>query len=317
MDELNKIIGSYFDEIGYSDVDDFNDVKKMAEVILSVREPRFLDKIKNRFGINKSIELAYEFFDDFDIEYGDYFIDRLRSNSFIFKKVNKNSPENPYSYFDRSEGRNMIFIPFQNDICDSFALVHETFHDTNLDINNLNITRNIFTEYISMFGEFLLEDFVRDNYDIKCKANNNYSFNVCFIKALKVDFQINLIKCYLEKGSLNKFYFNSIINEYDKKYHGLLYQICYRIINDKNLNFDYEMRYLYGILLSCYSYDKLLNNDFDIDIFKYLNANINYLYPEEFYDYLGLDVIDDYNLLLSPESYDKLGNSYVKVMNNR
>ena len=317
MDKLNDILEDYFNTVGYGFSDDFIAVKKMSEIILSIREPRFMDKLKNRFGINNSIELSHQFFDNFDSRYGDYFCRRLLDDAYDFKQVSKNSSDLPCSYYDYTSGEKKIFLPYQNCICDAFSIVHETFHDTNLEPRNLNLTRGLFTEYISMFGEFLLENFITENYDIKCKVSNNYSFDACFIKALKVDFQLNLIKCYLDRGSVNKYYFNSIICNYDRRYHSYLYGLYFSIIYSNNLNFDYEMRYLFGILLSCYCYDRFLNNNFDIDLFKFINENINYMEPEDVYSYLDLDLVDYYDMMLSNDSYETLGNSYVKVMNNR
>ena len=274
MDELNRIIEKYIDEVGYFYTDDFSDIKKLSEIILSIREPRFLDKVKTRFGLNKSIDLSYEFFNSFDAKYGAYFQERLNDNAFIFDRVRKNSPANAYSYFDYDLNEKKIYIPYYNQITDAFAIVHETFHDTNLDIENLNYTRNVFTEYISIFGEFLFEVFINDNYDIKCMINNNYSFMACYTKALKVDLQLNFFKCYFENGYIDNYHFNSIINSYPRKYHGLLLRFCRSFIEKKDFDFDYQMRYLYGILLSCYSYDKFLSDDlFDGEPFCQRRAN--------------------------------------------
>ena len=317
MDELNRIIEKYINEVGYFYTHEFADIKKASEIILSVREPRFMDKVKTRFGINKSIDLSYQFFNSFDKEYGDYFQRRLIEGAFVFDHVGKNSDDNAFSSFDSDLGRKKIYIPYRNQITDAFAIVHETFHDANLDVDNLNITRSLFTEYISIFGEFLLENFINSNYDIKCKANNNYSFMACYTKALKVDLQLNLFKSYLENGFINNYSFNSIINSYPGRYHGLLLRFCHSIIDKKDFDFDYQMRYLFGILLSCYSYDRFLNDDFNIDIFKYIHENVNELYPDEVYEYLDLDVIDEYTLLLSPDSYNRLNKSYRKIMGKR
>lgn len=100
MDKLNRIIEKYISEVGYFYTDDFSNIKKLSEIILSINEPKFLNKIKTRFGLNKSIDLSYQFFNSFDKEYGSYFLDRLNNNGFIFEHVNKNSTSNASSYFD-------------------------------------------------------------------------------------------------------------------------------------------------------------------------------------------------------------------------
>jgi hypothetical protein len=169
-----------------------------------------------------------------------------------------------------------------------------------------------------MLGEFLLENFIKEKYDINGFKNDvNHNFTCCYNNALLVDFQLNLIKCYLVNGHVNNYYLNTIINKYDPKCHGLLFNFCYSILDNKSLSFDFYMRYLIGILLSCYSYDMFLDKRFDLDSFTYINENMNFLEPDEVYEYLGLEVIDDYNLLLSPDSYDKLDKSYRKILGSR
>lgn len=316
MDELNRIIQDYLNDVSEYDFDDYSAVKKMSEIILSNRYPDFRDKIKSRFGLSKSVDLAFSFFDR--IGYGDYFLERINDGTFSFKHVSKRSDETPVSFYNYELCKNEIYLPYSNDINDAYYIVHEFLHDTNLDINNLSYTRGIFTEYISMFGEFLFEYFIKENYNINSFRNDiNYSFNSCYVSALKVDFQLNLLKCYLDKGYLNNYFLNSIINKYDSKHEATLWRNCYSIIDKKDLNFGFHMRYLFGILLSCYSYDLFLNNKFDLDLFTLINDNINYMEPEDVYGLLDLDVIDDFNLLLSPDSYEKIDKSYRKIMGKR
>lgn len=312
MDILNDVMEKYISDVGYFSTDDFSNIKKLSEIILSIHEPKFSDKIKTRVGINRSINLAFDFFNSIDDSYGSYFENRLLEGAYDFEHVSKNDSSLSSSYFDPDLGLKKMHIFYRNQITDAFSIVHETFHDANLEPYNYNYTRNLFTEYISIFGEFLFENFISDIYR-NCKASNNYSFIGCYFKALKVDFELSLFKCYLEDGFINDYSFNSIISSYPRKYHDYLLDICCSIIKDNDFDFDYQMRYLYGILFSCYSYDRFMNNDFDIEVYKFIHENINYLYPEEVHEFLGLDVIDDY-MLLSPESYDKLSKSYRKVM---
>ena len=317
MDELNKLIEKHIDEVGYFFTHEFSDIKKASEIILSVGEPRYTERIKTGYGLTKSIDLSYQFFNSLDKSYGDYFQERLNEGGFDFKLVKSHSYENAVSTYDYNQGKKTIYIPYCNQITDAFSIVHETFHDANLDIENLNYTRSLFTEYISIFGEFLFEKFISDNFDIKCKAIHNTSFAACYPKALKVDFQLNLFKCYLENGFVNKYSFDSIVNSYPKRYHALLIRFYRAFIEKNDFDFDYQMRYLFGILLSCYSYDNFLNGEFSIDNFKFIHEKINDLFPEEVYAFLDLEVIDDYTLLLSPDSYDKLDKSYRKIMKRR
>ena len=316
MDELNQIIEKYLQDVEEYDFEDFIAIKKMSEIILSNRMPFFKDKVKTRYGLNKSINLAYSFLDV--LGYGDYFNEKMKDGTFKFKQVSMRSKEIPMSYYNEELGKSEIYLPYSNFIIDAYVIVHELLHDTNLDFNNMSITRDIFTEYISMFGEFIFELYIKENFKINdFKTDINYSFNSCYKSALKVDFQLNLIKSYLENGQINNYFLNTIIEKYDPVFQGTLLKYCYSILEQKELDFDFYMRYLTGILLSCHSYELFLNNKFDLELFVFINDYINYLEPEDVYSYLNLKVVDGNNLLLSNDSYEKLNKSYKKIMNGR
>lgn len=312
MEELNEIILKYVTKFQISDFSDFASIDKMSKIILNSKVPNFRDKIKNRYGLSKSFQLSYDFFNFLDKSYGDYFYCRVFSDALILKYYKKNT-ETAFSFADEF-GEKRIYLPYSNDICDCFTLTHEMFHDMNLDVNNLSVTRSHFTEYISMYGEMLLEDFINDNYDIKCACNTRYTFNSCYIKALNVNFKVNLIKCFLDNGYINTFNLNQIIHSYNSYYKRYLCELVNDIIRTSNIDILYINRYLVGILLSCYSKDLFSDKKYDIDTFLCLNEDINEMYPEEFYSVLDLDVNDNYSLELTPDSYNKLRKSYCKHM---
>lgn len=317
MDELNGIIQNCLDETEYTVSDWLDDVHRFSDIILSHGEPALSDKSKNRFGINNSVDLAYQFFNSFDKAYGDHFQKLVNDDFISFSYIGKRGNGISQSYYDCEQGKNVIDILYRNQIEDAFSLVHETFHDLNLDFENLSVTRNYLTEYVSIFGEFLFEKFIEDNYDIKCRINNNITFLATYTKALLASFQAKLFEHYMEHGYINDYSFNSIVNSYSKRYHPLLLRNCDKYIADDSFNIDYQLRYLLGILLSCYSYDRYLNNDFNLDVFKYINENLNNLDIFEVYQYLDLDIEDYDTLLLTPDSYNKLDKSYKKILGRR
>ena len=312
MDRLNEILFQYIMQNETFDFDDYSGIYKLSDIILNSKVPNFTDKVKNRFGISKSFQLSYEFFNCLDESYGRYFLDRVNSDDLILKYVKVNK-ETAYSYPDE-DGNKKIYLPYSNDICDCFALTHEMFHDMNLQVNNLSITRSLFTEYISMYGEMLLEEFIKNNYDIKCSFCSRYTFNGSYLKALKVDIQLKLVKCFIENGFIDYFKLNEIINNYNPFYRNYLVKYINEIISSEDLSIGYEGRYLIGILLSCYSKDLVLNKKYDIDTFLGINEDINYMYPDEVYNVLDLDVSDQYTMELTSGSYDKLAKSYSKHM---
>lgn len=315
MDEfissLNNIILKYVTDAELYDFSELSAIDSITNVILSSRMPSFRDKIKNRFGLSKSLELSFEFFNTLGENYGRYFLNRVNGDGIIFVYDPKGI-ETATSYHDNGEKK--IYFPYSKKITDCFTITHEILHDMNLDVNNVNEVRNLYTEYISILGELFLSDYISYNYDIKCSINNRYTFNSCFLKAISVRFYIDLIKCFLDNGNIDIYNLEKIISKYNPYYHNYLIKLADKFIVNDNFPIYYEYRYLIGILLSCYSKDLYDNGEFDINMFKYINENINDIIDEDIYDLLSLEVMDSYTLSLTPDSYEKLGKSYIKIM---
>lgn len=313
ISNLNNVILKYVNDTELYDFGELSAIDSVNDLILSSRMPSFRDKIKNRFGLSKSLELSYEFFNTLGDNYGMYFLNRVNGDGIIYVYDPKGI-DNASSF--HIDGEKKIYFPYSKNICDSFAITHEMFHDMNLDVNNVNEVRNLYTEFISILGEMFFDDFISYNYDIKCCFNNRYTFNSRFLKAIKVRFYLDLIKCYLDNGYIDKFNFEKIISKYkyNSYYHNYLIKLVEDFISDNSFPIYYEYRYLLGILLSCYSKDLYDNHKFDINMFKHINENINNMIDEDIYDLLSLDVDDSYTLSLTSDSYDKLGRSYKKIM---
>ena len=312
MDRLNELMFNYVNDNEIYDISDYSFFSRLSSIILDSKVPWFEDKIKNRFGITNSYKLAYEFFEYLDPRYASYFVQRANSEDIYLKYFKKNN-ERAYS-FQESDGHKKIYLPFGRNFCDCFALVHEILHDMNSDCFNSSITRNLFTEYISIYGEMLLNDYVSSKYGIDFSANIKYTFNGAYRMALGADFLHKLLWNYLDKGSLNDYDVAGIINSYNPYYRGYLLNVYKNVIINSNFDFIFKIRYVIGVLFSCYTKDLVKEKRYDIDMFKFLNENINYLFPEDFCKMLDLDFVDESYLILSEESYSKLKKSYCKHM---
>lgn len=309
--KLNEVVLDYINYSELYDFGEFSAIDSFTNIILSSRIPSFRDKIKNRFGLSKSMSLSLEFFDFIGDNYVKQFFDVVNNDRIIYVYDPKGL-DNATSF--HQDGVKKIYFPYSKKICDVFALTHEILHDMNLDVNNINEMRNLYTEYISIFGEMLLSDYISSNYDIKCSVNNRYTFDSCFLKAIKVNFYLELLRCFMENGEINKYNLDKIILRYNPYYHGYLFKMVDNIVDNEEIPIIYEYRYVIGILLSCYSKDLFNNGKFSIDMFKYVNENINDMIDEDLYDLLSLDVADDFTLALTNDSYEKLSKSYVKIM---
>ena len=175
MDNFNNILLKYILNTELYDISYYSSISRMSRIILNSRVPNFRDKIKNRFGITNSYKLAYEFFYSLDPVYASYFVERANSSDIILNYFKKNN-QTAFSYLDDA-GNKKIYLPYGRDICDCFTLVHEVLHDMNLDSNNISITRSLFTEYISIYGEMLLSDFISKKYGVDFSINSKFTFN--------------------------------------------------------------------------------------------------------------------------------------------
>ena len=312
MDRLNEIMLQYVLKRNLYDISDYSSIYTMSKIILDSRVPNFGDKRKNRFGLTNSYKLAYEFFYSLDPKYASYFVDRANSGD-IYLRYFKRNTENAYSFIGE-DGRKKIYFPYGLDICDCFIIVHEMFHDMNLDLENSTVTRHLFTEYISFFGEFLFKDYIDKKYGIDFSISTKFSYNGFYIKAISVHFQIMLVKKFLDKGYLDDYDIARIINQYNPVYRNMLVSIFKQIYINGDLCLDFDNRYVIAVLLTCYTRDLIKEKKYDIDMFKFLNDNINYLFPLEVYSMLDLDVVCESTLDLSFNSYDKLKKSYCKYM---
>lgn len=315
MDRLNSMMLDQTLNAGIFDFSDYSAFSTLSRIIIEAGFPNFNYKNKNRFGLMNSYKLAYEFFSFIDPLYASYFEERFNSGDVCAKYFKKNSPTDQIalSYLGR-DGTKKIYFPYGRNILDCFSLVHEILHDMNLDAHNLTVTRSMFTEYISIYGEYLLYEYVRNTYGIDFSADLKYTYRDGYKKAIIVDFQLALIKEFLEKSNINYYDVARIINSYDQYFRGILLEIFYNNLDKGELNIWYEIRYVIAVLLLSYTRDLEKTKKFDIDMFKFLNENINYLYPNEVYSMLDLDVSDEYTLSLSQDSYQKLRKSYSKYM---
>lgn len=315
MNEFNLLLKSFVEENNIYDISFFDNYRKLNDIILKYHEPKYNNLLKNRVGLTKTVGNVYNFFKKLDIDLCNDFVKKINSDDFIFKKVDFNSTNiNSYSEYDYLEKRKKIVVLYQEDVFDGFSIVHEFFHDSNLDINNINITRSMFTEFISMYGEILYESYIK-KYNIKSYTNNNScNFWLCFYDSLKVDFLIKIIELYIKNGYINEWFFNNILSLYDVKYHDVMKDYIISLIINQNVDIFKKFKYILGILLSSYVD---INKVLDVSDFIEINNSINNLSPKDVFHILDLEISDNYTLELTDDSYNRISNSYIKKLNSR
>lgn len=188
------------------------------------------------------------------------------------------------------------------------------FHDINLDENQESIARMFYTEGLSLLGEFLLEDYLKINKIKDTKIPLNYSLYCAKLKALEVDFNINLLLSYLEDNYIDSGKIIKVIEKYPYNYASDLSEILSKIINNEELTIDSEQPYILGTLIATYMYDRIKNNKNNIMELFELNQELKNYTFEQVLDYLQIDYN---NIDLENTSYQKLENCYKKHIKSR
>lgn len=128
------------------------------------------------------------------------------SKKYTFKEIDKIVSDfllylNPYykDYYDLRKEDGTIILDDSKEAYNegAFSIIHELFHDINLDEKQESITRMFYTEGISLLGEMLLEDYLVKNNIKDAKVPMNYSLYCAKSKAIELDFNINLLLEYL------------------------------------------------------------------------------------------------------------------------
>lgn len=94
----------------------------------------------------------------------------------------------------------------------------------------------------------------------------------------------------------------------------ILYAVLHLMIflDNKDLSFPFEERYVIGYLFACYMLDRVDSNSKNINEFFELNDIINKFKFLNLTNYLELDVVDARTLDLTDESYKKIEAAFVK-----
>lgn len=310
--ELEKYLKTYVENADVNSIDDLKFIKRLNDIIYYSGIKNYSLKYKTKQDFKKINKLVLDFLEELNVFYKDYYQTRLLDGTFIFDTSKKDEPA--YSDYDAETDTRIIYIALNNTVYDAFAIIHELFHDINIDIKESSFTRQVFTESLSFLAEFLLEDFLK-NKDIKdYQVNNNKNIKYIWYKSLEIDFNLQLISSYIEKRYLDEQIFNDIIKNYNKDEIEYIELVLEKMIDEEELTIDYEQGYIIGIFIATYMYDRIINNKKNIKEVFELNEMLKFYTIEQVFDYLGLDY-DDGDL--TDKSYIKLKNSYKKYLKRR
>lgn len=309
FDILNKILQEVIDEEPFFE-EDYILIKKFCEIIRNAGLPLFNTKYNSNMGINTSIMYSLDFLEKIDPRYS-YNLERLINNNQLYLHAGKNNYG--LSQLIVEDGKSIINMYQRGTIEDSYTLTHENIHDTNRDINNLTVTWHLMTETLSILSEMLQMEYFRNlsiipkNY----KLNEMDTLIALYIKACRLDFEIELLFAYNKYKYINKYIYNEILSKYNNLYEKSEAAVhILDIIESGDLDYTSLQRDIVGGILSSYMFERIENSPSRIKEFVELNDNINYISFIDVLNYLDLDVINKEFVLLSNTSNNILNDSY-------
>lgn len=293
MDSFEIIINAVNDYIANTDVkdpDDFSLTRNFNNIIMNSKDRMYAFKCTTKVELNKSIKITTDFLEKLNPEYKKYFELRLNDRTFIFDKTKEETTA--FSSYDEINKRRIIYIPLENNIEDVHAIIHELFHDINLDEKQESITRMFYTEGLSILGELLLTDYLKENNIKDYNIFNDQLLYAMKTKAIAVDFNLKLLEEYLKDGYIDKAGILNVLDCYPENYANDLFNIISKIVENEELTLDVEQTYVFGSVIAAYMYDRIKKNRSNINELFELNEIIKEKEFEEILDYLNINYGD-------------------------
>ena len=310
--KLEEIIKEYVILNDIDCMEELSFIKRINDIVLNNCNYDYDVKYRKKYSLNQIDKIVCDFLKEFDYDYYLYYQLRKNDGTIVFDRENKDSI--PYSEYDYFSKKRTIYIPLKKTLEDAFSVIHELNHDRNIYELYVNDTRMIFTESLSILLELLFEDFLRDKKIIDYKVNNNYSLSAINYKSLYIDFVYKLINLYINNYKINYTDLLGIIKKYDNNQRKDLNDILSSIMEDEGVDIDFEFRYVLGVLIATYLYNRIKKNKKNVQEVFEMNDIINDYDYLQIFDYLDLEYEDDG---LSNNAYETLKNNYKIYVKHR
>lgn len=308
MEKLNQIIEKEIVENNIYDMEEFTYLFNMVDIILSEKMSLKEQKYKKRVPLHKSIQYTDLFLNSLDPSYRKSFQNLLENKQIEFEKDFEENNEIAYS--DMKNNQNYIYIPYQNNISDTFTITHEVIHDISL-MPEISSARSFYCEVFSLLSEKLQKDYIQRNFHIKeYQLNEQNLLSYLNETTLYIKLEISLFLEYFQKGYLTKMDVLKTIESFDMKYAISLWLHVKSILKSKEFSLFLQQRYIVGYLLASYMHERILKDPKKIKELLELNEMINEYTEEDVLHYLDLDLDGSSYFNLSDESYKKLQKTY-------
>ena len=201
LTKINKLIKEYIIELN-PDETDFNFISSLVDIVINTKSKATRQTYRSVYRLSDSLISSKKFLSSLDPSYGDLLLKLLKSEELELVKVTGRNNYIASSTLTES-GIHHIFLPYNETIEDSYTIVHEVLHDSNVSLE-LTESRFLFTEAISILGEMLFEDYYSSTKPKEYLKNGKDLLYAILNKAVSLHIQIELIKLFLKYGEVNK-----------------------------------------------------------------------------------------------------------------
>ena len=266
LTKINKLIKEYIIELN-PDETDFNFISSLVDIVINTKSKATRQTYRSVYRLSDSLISSKKFLSSLDPSYGDLLLKLLKSEELELVKVTGRNNYIASSTLTES-GIHHIFLPYNETIEDSYTIVHEVLHDSNVSLE-LTESRFLFTEAISILGEMLFEDYYSSTKPKEYLKNGKDLLYAILNKAVSLHIQIELIKLFLKYGEVNKSNIKEIGVTDSLKPFINMYLNYYSKLDE--LPFDNDQRHLMGFLFASYMHDSGDGAHYLTDISRVIN----------------------------------------------
>lgn len=266
LTKINKLIKEYIIELN-PDETDFNFISSLVDIVINTRSKATRQTYRSVYRLSDSLISSKKFLSSLDPSYGDLLLKLLKSEELELVKVTGRNNYIASSTLTES-GIHHIFLPYNETIEDSYTIVHEVLHDSNVSLE-LTESRFLFTEAISILGEMLFEDYYSSTKPKEYLKNGKDLLYAILNKAVSLHIQIELIKLFLKYGEVNKSNIKEIGVTDSLKPFINMYLNYYSKLDE--LPFDNDQRHLMGFLFASHMHDSGDGANYLRDINRVIN----------------------------------------------
>ena len=317
-EELEKFI--YFDEPLYEEDLVFD--HRFCDILYenNYTNPSYfkssgLGKKKSRIGLEKTKEIAINFFDSINPKYRKKLEDALDNGIVEFEKAKLGEK----SYFENFPYPKCK-VYFDNTIADVFNLVHEFMHYLNTNDQEVTVVTQFYTESFSTFIELMVCDYILENYSKYAKDSlkmRRELFESLYQNNLKLKLMLGFIDVKLTGKEINSYTLKEILEQFDYDkipvdlIKDLFDEFICELMEDIEEAHSKYVGYTVGMILGCKMYDLARNEKHKNEIFD-ISDNLYMLYANGVLNALGLECEEE--LKLGENSYKELEKIYISQL---